>query len=317
MDFPRLIAGTRRNVPWDRPTEESRDSPRKKSAFRPDIEGLRAVAVGVVLLYHAGVPFARGGYVGVDVFFVISGFLITGLLVKEMENTGTVSLARFYSRRAKRILPLTVVVLAFVVLVAWALPPYDPVRMDEVSLGVVASALYGMNWLLAFRATDYFAAGLEASPVQHFWTLAVEEQFYLIWPALLLAVCWWCHRTGRSLRPVLAAAFATVAVASLVYSVYSTEVQAGAAYFSTLPRGGALAPGALRALPPPSRLSGLPLAAAGALAWAGVGAIVFSTFRFNDGTLFPGYAALLPTLGTAALIAAGLASHPSGGPRGH
>jgi peptidoglycan/LPS O-acetylase OafA/YrhL len=303
-----------RIVAPDRSSAEANPKP-PKGGFRPDVEGLRAIAVGVVLLYHAGVPFARGGYVGVDVFFVISGFLITGLLVKEMENTGTVSLARFYSRRAKRILPLTVVVLAFVVLVAWALPPYDPVRMDEVSLGVVASALYGMNWLLAFRATDYFAAGLEASPVQHFWTLAVEEQFYLIWPALLLAVCWWCHRTGRSLRPVLAAAFATVAVASLVYSVYSTEVQAGAAYFSTLTRGWELALGGLLALVPASRLSGLPLAAAGALAWAGVGAIVFSTFRFNDGTLFPGYAALLPTLGTAALIAAGLVTTSAGASR--
>jgi peptidoglycan/LPS O-acetylase OafA/YrhL len=148
-----------------------------KEGFRPDVEGLRAVAVGVVLLYHAGVPFASGGYVGVDVFFVISGFLITGLLARELEKTRSISLARFYSRRAKRLLPLTVVVLAFVVLVALALPLYDPVRMDELSLGVIACALYVMNWLLAARATDYFAAGLQASPVQHFWTLAVEEQF--------------------------------------------------------------------------------------------------------------------------------------------
>jgi peptidoglycan/LPS O-acetylase OafA/YrhL len=169
-----------------------------REGFRPDVEGLRAVAVGAVLLYHAGLSFAPGGYVGVDVFFVISGYLITGLLLRELEKTGTVSLARFYSRRAKRLLPLTVVVLAFVVAVAW--PLFDPVRMEEVSLGVVASGLYVMNWLLAARATDYFAAGLQASPVQHFWTLAVEEQFYLIWPALLLGVAWWCRRAGQPLR---------------------------------------------------------------------------------------------------------------------
>src|SRR5918993_619448 len=219
-----------------------------KEGFRPDVEGLRAVAVGAVLLYHTGVPFAPGGYVGVDVFFVISGFLITGLLLREFEKTGTVSLARFYSRRAKRLLPLTVVVLAFVVVLSWLL--FDPVRMDEVSLGVVASGLYVMNWLLAARATDYFAAGLQASPVQHFWTLAVEEQFYLLWPALLLAAAWWSRRAGWSLRPALAATFAAVSIASLTYSVYSTQLQAGAAYFSTLTRCWELALGGLLALVP-------------------------------------------------------------------
>ncbi|MDQ3184534.1 MAG: acyltransferase, partial [Actinomycetota bacterium] len=264
------------------------------------------MAVGAVLLYHAGVPFAPGGYVGVDVFFVISGFLITGLLLRELEKNGTISLARFYSRRAKRLLPMTVVVLGAVVLVSWLL--FDPVRMDEVSLGVVASGLYVMNWLLAARATDYFAAGLQASPVQHFWTLAVEEQFYLIWPALLLGVAWWCRRAGWGLRPALAAVFAAVAVASLAYSVYSTQLQAGAAYFSTLTRGWELALGGMLALVPASRLGRQPRWVAFALAWAGLGAIAFATFQFNDSTLFPGYAALVPTLGTAAIIAAGFRS---------
>jgi peptidoglycan/LPS O-acetylase OafA/YrhL len=285
--------------------DEVNPSP-SKGGFRPDVEGLRAVAVGVVLLYHAGVPFASGGYVGVDVFFVISGFLITGLLVRELESTGTVSLARFYSRRAKRLLPLTVVVLGAVVLLSWLL--FDPVRMDEVSLGVVASGLYVMNWLLAARATDYFAAGLQASPVQHFWTLAVEEQFYLLWPTVLLIVAWWSRRTGRGLRPVIAVAFAAIMVSSLAYSVYSTESQAGAAYFSTFTRGWELALGGMLALVPVSRLGNLSRALAGPMAWAGLGAIAFSTVRFNDDTLFPGYAALLPTLGTAAVIAAGFAT---------
>jgi peptidoglycan/LPS O-acetylase OafA/YrhL len=277
-----------------------------KGGFRPDVEGLRAVAVGAVLLYHAGVPFAPGGYVGVDVFFVISGFLITGLLVRELEGTGTVSLARFYSRRAKRLLPLTVVVLGVVVLLSWLL--FDPVRMDEVSLGVVASGLYVMNWLLAARATDYFAAGLQASPVQHFWTLAVEEQFYLLWPTVLLVAAWWSRRRGLGLRPVLMVAFAAIAVSSLAYSVYSTESQAGAAYFSTFTRGWELALGGMLALVPASRLESVPRGLAGLVAWAGLGAIAFSTVRFNDDTLFPGYAALVPTLGTAAVIAAGFAA---------
>jgi peptidoglycan/LPS O-acetylase OafA/YrhL len=307
-----------RNFAPDRPADapdgtsaEAKPKP-SKEGFRPDVEGLRAVAVGAVLLYHAGVPFAPGGYVGVDVFFVISGFLITGLLVRELEKTGTVSLARFYSRRAKRLLPLTVVVLAFVVLIAWALPLYDPVRMDEVSLGVVASGLYFMNWLLAARATDYFAAGLQASPVQHFWTLAVEEQFYLIWPALLLVVAWLGRRAGWGLRPALTAAFAAVVVSSLAYSVYSTQAQAGAAYFSTLTRGWELALGGMLALVPASRLGSRSRWVASALALGGLGAITFATFRFDDDTLFPGYAALVPTLGTAAIIAAGFVTTSAG-----
>jgi peptidoglycan/LPS O-acetylase OafA/YrhL len=305
--FGRIVASDRKADAPDRSSAEANPKSSKKG-FRPDVEGLRAVAVGAVLLYHAGVPFAPGGYVGVDVFFVISGFLITGLLVRELEKTGTVSLARFYSRRAKRLLPLTVVVLAFVVLVALALPLYDPVRMDELSLGVVASALYVMNWLLAARATDYFAAGLQASPVQHFWTLAVEEQFYLIWPTLLLAAAWLGRRAAQGLRPALAATFAAVALASLAYSIYSTEAQAGAAYFSTLTRGWELALGGMLALVPASRLRKRSRWLVFPLVWGGLGAIVFATLRFNDDTLFPGYAALVPTLGTAAIIAAGIGS---------
>lgn len=273
------------------------------------MEGLRAVAVCAVLLYHAGVPFATGGYVGVDVFFVVSGFLITGLLVRELEGTGGISLSRFYSRRAKRLLPLTVVVLAVVAALSWLL--LDPVRMDEVSLGVIAAGLYFENWLLAVRATDYFAAGLQASPVQHFWTLAVEEQFYLLWPALLLLAAWAGRRADRNLRPVLAVTFAAVAAASLAYSVYSTQTNAGGAYFSTFTRGWELALGGLLALVPASRLRGLSSRVAAVLAAGGLGAIAFATLRFGDGTLFPGYAALVPTLGTAAVIAAGFAATAS------
>jgi peptidoglycan/LPS O-acetylase OafA/YrhL len=281
----------------------SKKSPR--GGFRPDVEGLRAVAVVAVLLYHAGLSFVPGGYVGVDVFFVISGFLITGLLLREIEKTGTLSIMRFYSRRAKRLLPMTVVVLATVVVLSWLL--FSPVRMDEVSLDVIAAGLYVMNWLLAVQAADYFGAGLHASPVQHFWTLAVEEQFYLVWPALLLAVAWWCRRTGRSLRLALAVVFAIVIIFSLAYSVYSTKHEAGAAYFSTLTRGWELALGGALALVPAPYLQ-LPRVAVAVLASAGLTAIAYSAVRFSDDTLFPGYAALIPTLGTAAIITAGFAS---------
>ncbi|HSK82257.1 MAG TPA: acyltransferase [Rubrobacter sp.] len=259
-----------RLVTSDRPADDPDGSPAEanlkppKEGFRPDVEGLRAVAVAAVLLYHAGVPWAPGGYVGVDVFFVISGFLITGLLLRELEKSGTLSITRFYSRRAKRLLPMTVVVLAVVVAVSW--PLFDPVRMEEVSLGVVASGLYVMNWLLAFRATDYFAAGMQASPIQHFWTLGVEEQFYLIWPTLLLGVAWWSRRKGRNLRVTLAVVLGVVVISSLAYSIYSTEHEAGAAYFSTLTRGWELALGGVLALVPASALERLPRWVAGALA---------------------------------------------------
>lgn len=274
-----------------------------KDGFRPDIEGLRAVAVVAVLLYHAGAPFAPGGYVGVDVFFVISGFLITGLLVRELEGTGTLSLTRFYSRRAKRLLPLTVVVLGTVVALSWLL--LDPVRMEEVSLDVVAAGLYVINWRLASQAVDYFGAGLDTSPVQHFWSLAIEEQFYLFWPLLLLAVAWLCRRSGRRLRPALGTAFGIVAVVSFAYGAYVTQVQAGAAYFSTFARAWELALGGALALLPGWRLA--PRFAA-ALAWAGLAAICAAAYTLGDDTPFPGTAALLPTLGAAAVILAGSAA---------
>jgi peptidoglycan/LPS O-acetylase OafA/YrhL len=186
--------------------------------------------------------------------------------------------------------------------------------MDETSFGVVAAGLYAMNWLLAARAADYFAAGLQASPVQHFWTLAVEEQFYLVWPALLLGVGWWCSRTGRGPRATLAVVLGGFAASSLAYSAYLTQAEAGAAYFSTLTRGWELALGGLLALAPASTLARLPGWAAGALGWAGIAAVGFAAYRFSDDTLFPGTAALIPTLGTAAIIAAGFGGGPAASP---
>lgn len=137
------------------------------SGFRPDIEGLRAVAVGLVLLYHAGVDHFAGGFVGVDVFFVISGFLITGLIVREIERTGRLSLLSFYARRAERLLPASSLVLVFSAVVAYALLP---VTQRAIFGGdVVAASLYVVNWVFANRSVDYLAEGVAVSPVQHFW----------------------------------------------------------------------------------------------------------------------------------------------------
>jgi peptidoglycan/LPS O-acetylase OafA/YrhL len=275
-------------------------APDPQNGFRPDIEGLRAVAIGAVLLCHAGLAFAAGGYVGVDVFFVISGFLITRLLLGEVSRTGSVSLPRFYARRVKRLLPLSALLLA--VVAALSLIIFSPVRAGEIAGDIVSCATYTANWHFAAQSVDYFAQGVEPSPVQHLWSLAIEEQFYLVWPALLLALTWFPRRRGRSARPVLCAGLAVILIASFALNLRYVGSEPAAAYFSTLGRAWELALGAVLAVLGDLRLRRLPALAIG---WLGIGAIAFATFSFGPETPFPGTAALLPTLGAAALILAG------------
>jgi len=277
--------------------------------FRPDIEGLRAVAIVAVLLCHAGVPFLAGGYVGVDVFFVISGFLITRLLVGELDRSGTISLRGFYARRAKRLLPLSAILLAAVGVLSMVL--LSPLRNAEVAGDIVSSALYVANWHFAAQSVDYFAQGLEPSPVLHLWSLAIEEQFYLVWPGLILLATWFWRRRGGPVRPVLWVVLALILAGSLVYGVILTNEQPPFAYFDTFARAWELALGAAIALLATVRM---PRLGAVALGWAGVAAIVYACFAFDGETAFPGTAALVPTLGAAALILAGtaLAATPQG-----
>ena len=271
---------------------------RRRTGFRADIEGLRAVAIGAVLLAHAGLPFAAGGYVGVDVFFVISGFLITGLLTAELDRTGRISLVAFYARRVKRLLPLAVTVLAVVALLAALV--LSPVRADDVGRDVAAAGVYAINWKFAAESIDYFADGPAESPLQHFWSLAVEEQFYLLWPALLLAVTV-LARAHR--RRVLWVVLGAVAVGSFAYAVQLAAVSPDEAYFSTPARVWEPALGGLLALALAGRR--LPAAAAAVAAWAGAAALAAATLLLEPGAAFPGWPALLPTLGAAALIAGG------------
>jgi peptidoglycan/LPS O-acetylase OafA/YrhL len=273
--------------------------------FRPDIEGMRAIAVTLVVLSHAGIGALEGGYVGVDVFFVISGFLITTLLLKELTRTGRVSLGTFYARRATRLLPASTVVLLVTVVASWLWIPAT--RFASIASDAIYATFYGINWRLAHEGVQYMNADAAPSPLQHFWSLAVEEQFYLVWPLLLLifALIWGKRRAPIVITLVL------VVVASLTVSVLQTASSAPWAYFGAHTRAWELGIGALVAIGA-SRLATLPRTGAAVLTWIGLGAVVVSAFLYTEETPFPGYAAALPVLGSAAMIAGGCAA-PSRG----
>jgi peptidoglycan/LPS O-acetylase OafA/YrhL len=279
---------------------------------RADIQGLRAVAVLLVALGHAGVPFLKGGYVGVDVFFVLSGFLITGLLISGARARRYVSLAEFYARRARRILPAAALTLIVTDLAAYHL--LNVVRAKQALLDSIPSALFFANVHFAAQGTDYFAQGQPPSPFQQFWSLSVEEQFYVVWPTLFiifLGLSFRRHgrrpeRIGKRAVRRMLVVVAVIAFTSLAWSIHYTGMSPTGAYFSTLARAWELALGAGLALGA-SRLAGLPAGWRTWMAWAGLACIVIAALTFSASTPFPGYAALLPTLGAALLIAAGIA----------
>ncbi|KHD73323.1 hypothetical protein MB27_35545 [Actinoplanes utahensis] len=259
------------------------------------MEGLRAIAVTLVVLSHAGIGRFEGGYVGVDVFFVISGFLITTLLLAEQARAGRISLSRFYARRALRLLPVATVTVLATVAAAWFFMPAT--RFHEITVDAVYSTFYGMNWRLAAQGVDYLAAAAEPSPLQHLWSLAVEEQFYVVWPLLIMI-------TFRS-RRLLIGTLTTLAVVSLGMSIWQTGEAAPWAYFGSHTRAWELGVGALLAVGA-ARVARMPAGLAVTLSWIGLLAIFGSALTFTEETSFPGYAALLPVLGTAAVIAAGM-----------
>ncbi|MEB4208615.1 acyltransferase family protein [Mycobacterium sp. 94-17] len=273
-----------------------------RSGFRPDIEGLRAVAVIAVVLYHAGIPGLTGGYVGVDVFFVISGFLITGLLFREASTTNTVRLGRFYGARARRLLPAAAIVGAITAIGAAAVLP--PLQARSVFLDGIASALYVGNYRFAARGTDYLASEAP-SPFQHYWSLGVEEQFYLLWPVLIIAVAWSVRRIPR-LRGATpyAAVLAVIVGASLTAGTIWTRTSPSWAFFSLPTRAWELAAGGLVALTIP-QWRGLSLRTASIAGWGGLALILLTCTQLNSHTPYPGIEALLPVLGTALIVGGG------------
>jgi hypothetical protein len=160
--------------------------PHPRSDFRPDIEGMRAVAILMVVAFHTGFGWIRGGFIGVDVFFVLSGYLITEILVKEIERTGRLSFSKFYARRAKRLLPASFLLVLCTLLLSFAI--LSPLEVTRIAQTALATGSYSSNLWFILKSTDYFGAGVDTNPLLHTWSLAVEEQFYLVWP-LLLFLC--------------------------------------------------------------------------------------------------------------------------------
>ncbi len=281
----------------------------RRPAFRADIQGLRAVAILAVVAYHAHVSQVGGGFVGVDIFFVISGFLITSLLWREIRERGTVALGRFYGRRARRLLPSAAIVI--VATVAGAAVWLPPLEARAVVTDGVTAAFYVANYRFAAAQTNYLQA-TTASPLQHFWSLGVEEQFYVLWPALLIGVAI-ASRRARSSRPAALAVVAVLAVTSFAFSDWLTGANQPWAFFSLPSRAWEFAAGGFVALAIP-QLRRLPARLAVIGGWVGLGMVVWSVFGLSSTTPFPGVAALAPVVGTAVVIAAGCAE-TVGGPR--
>lgn len=274
-------------------------------SHRTDVQGLRAVAVLLVAAAHARVGVLSGGFVGVDVFFVLSGFLITSLLLGEARASGAVSLLDFYLRRARRILPAAALTLVVTDIAAYLLLNF--VRAREVIDDSLHAAAFTANLRFAAENLDYFSRSAPPSPLLHYWSLSVEEQFYVVWPLLLMLALFGLRRRG--LRPVRVRALLCVVVlltaASFAWSVRLTAAAPAAAYFSPFARAWELGLGATLAVAAPT-LARVPQLAKTVGGWTGLGAIAVAAVAYSEQTPFPGSAALLPTLGTALVVAAGM-----------
>lgn len=291
-------AATVTREPRDRSPEHA-----EPSRFLPHVQGLRAIAVLAVVLYHFWPARFSGGYVGVDIFFVISGFLITSHLARELTATGTVRLGQFWARRARRLLPASLLVLLFCALVAMT-PYLTPTSAlpNEVR-EILASTFYVENWFLALNSADYLNHSGDPTTVQHYWSLSLEEQFYVLWPLLMLLAAWIGVKWFRGARRrAVIVTLAVVSVVSFAFCVAFTLTNPAPAYFVTFGRMWQFGVGAMIALVPMLRVR----SAIGSflLGWGGVALLVYVIFQFDGQTPFPGYMAVLPTLGAAAVIAA-------------
>jgi len=276
---------------------------------RNDVDGLRAVAVFLVIAYHVGLGLFGGGFVGVDIFFVISGYVITRQLYKEVGRTGHVSLVAFYARRAKRLLPAAALVLAGSAVMTWLFLP--KIRWQNDGGDIFSAAFYFINWHLVGRSVNYLAEDEPPSIVQHFWSLAIEEQFYLVWPLVILGALWFASRFRSHRGLSLVGGLAVIAVPSFLYNLYLTEHNPARSYFDTGVRMWEFAIGAVVALLA-ARLNKMPALLGLLISWGGLAMLLFSGVFYTDSMTWPGAPALLPTVGAGLLIAGGVAAGRAG-----
>lgn len=277
-----------------------------RHGFRPDIQGLRALAVGLVLLYHARIDLLPGGYVGVDVFYVISGYLITGILAREFAASNRIALLPFYARRIRRLVPAAMVtLLATTLCAAWI---YSPLELVDFSKAAIATALYSSNLWFAAVSTDYLAADATASPLLHTWSLGVEEQFYLVWPAVLGVLLASCSFPMRYRVTIIGLILLTVV--SFVVCVLTTAYSQPWAFFGMPMRAWEFGAGALVALLP-VQVAGLRATTCKLLQVFGLLLVAGAGCSMDDRTIFPGYAAVVPVTGATLMIFAGHVSRQS------
>jgi peptidoglycan/LPS O-acetylase OafA/YrhL len=262
--------------------------------YRPDIEGLRGLAVALVVAYHATPRRFHGGFIGVDVFFVISGYLITGLLLREIEETGHLSFVGFYARRARRLLPASALaLLCTIVACSLFLSPLQQFRLGDSG---TYTALYISNFWFLHQSTDYFAPAIATNPFLHTWSLAVEEQFYVVWPAIVLL-----GMRGLRSRRGLLAVMVFITLASLAVSVWFSERLAPVAFFSPFARAWEFSIGGIALLLAPFE-SRVPAVLRAVGSWLGLAAIMVAAVLLKDQVGWRGWHALLPVLGTVAIL---------------
>lgn len=282
----------------------SNTGPVAHSERRTDLQGMRAIAVLTVFANHLfGWP--RGGFVGVDMFFVLSGFFITGILIRERTSTGQLSFKRFYIRRVKRILPSALLVLAVTVIGGYLLFPAT--RAKDTLLDALYAAIFGANFRFEAVGADYFQSDQPPSPVQHYWSLSIEEQFYFVWPALIVAIFALTRKHRRRGRQSaghwgMLAGMGAVVAASFGWAIFLTTTDPNAAYFSTFTRVWELGVGALLAIAAPW-LATIPSSVRPILAYLGLAGVVASVFLIGGTAGFPAPWAALPVVATALVVA--------------
>jgi peptidoglycan/LPS O-acetylase OafA/YrhL len=287
-------------------TTDQRGTKIGEANFSLEIQALRAIAVTLVVLFHLWPNRLPGGFIGVDVFFAISGFLITGHLLREASSEHGIHLAEFWARRVRRLLPAAYLVLGVSLVATLTILP--PRLWKETAIQIGASALGIQNWVLAASSVDYFGSNEQPSLVQHYWSLSLEEQFYLVWPVLIFAVLALSRRLHRRSRAyVVGATMGALCLGSLGWSIAQSYSTPTVAYFSTFTHGWEFALGGLLALcitPLMSTRWKRMERTRAFVTWAGLGAILISAIFYTGHSAFPGWIALLPILGTLAVIAA-------------